>query len=139
MTLALSSLIPLASSFAADTNMVKAASDHFELYTTENDDAANAALTHFETVRSYVLHAFHAKDPFETSVRLVGFKSAGEYEPYSRSIDPTSKAFTEVGANRVTIVMSTLRKEDYQYGVREYVMAFLLKLAPTMPYWLRTG
>ena len=139
MTLALSSLFPLASSFASDTNMLKAVSDHFELYTTDNDDAAKAALTHFETVRSYVLHAFHAKDPFEAPVRLVGFKSAGEYEPYSRSVDPTRKAFSEAGAHRVTIVMSTLRKEDYQYGVREYVTAFLLRVAPAMPYWLRTG
>jgi hypothetical protein len=139
MTLALSSLFLLASSFAADTNMVKAVSDHFELYTNDNGDAAKAALTHFETVRGYMLRAFHAKDPFEEPVRLVGFKSAGEYEPYSRSTDPTGKAFSESSADRITIVMSTLRKEDYQYGVREYVRAFLLKVAPKMPYWLRTG
>jgi hypothetical protein len=140
MTLALASLFPLASSSAAGTKMVKAVSDHFELYTTDNDAAAKAALTHFETVRAYVLLAFHAQDPFGTPVRLVGFKSAGEYEPYSpKGRDLASKAFSETGAEHVTIVISTLKKEDYQYGVREYMKAFLIKIAPTMPYWLRTG
>ncbi len=140
MTLVLASLFPLAGSSAAGTKMVKAASDHFELYTTDNDAAAKAALTHFETVRSFVLRAFHAKDPFGAPVRLVGFKSAGEYEPYSpKNRDLASKAFSEAGAERVTIVMATLRKETYQYGVREYLKAFLIKIAPTMPYWLKTG
>ena len=141
MTLALSSLFPYASSFAANTtHMVKAVSDHFELYTTDSDAAANAALTHFETVRSYVLHAFHTQDPFGASVRLVGFKSAGEYGQFTPDNgDLVSRAFSEAGVDRVTIVMATLKKEDYQYGVREYVTAFLNKIAPTMPYWLRTG
>jgi hypothetical protein len=140
MALALASLFPLAISFAADTRMVKAVSGHFELYTTDNDAAAKAALTHFETVRGYVLHAFHANDPFGAPVRLVGFKSAGEYEPYNpKNSDLASKAFSKAGAERLTIVMATLRKEDYQYGVREYVTAFLDKVAPTMPYWLRSG
>ena len=140
MTLVLSSLLPLASSFAADAKMAKAVSDHFELYTTDNDAAAKAALTHFESVRGYMLNAFHTKDPFGVPVRLVGFKSAGEYEPYNpKNSDLASKAFSSVVAERLNIVLSTLKKEDYQYGVREYVTAFLNKVAPTMPYWLKTG
>jgi len=140
MTLALASLFPLASSLAADTKMMKAVSDHFELYTTDNEAAAQAALTHFETVRTYVLHAFHSQDPFTAPVRLVAFKSAGEYEPYNpKNSALASKAFLEADAERVIIAMATLKKQDYQYGVREYVTALLNKVVPTMPYWLKTG
>jgi hypothetical protein len=140
MTLALASLIPLASSFAAETKMVKAVSDHFELYTTDNDAAAKAALTHFETVRGYLLKAFHCQDPFGAPVRIIGFKSPGEYTPYiPKNGDLASKAFAETDADRVTLVMSSLKKEDYQYGVREYLTVFLNRVAPKMPYWLKTG
>ena len=140
IALALASLFPLASSFAADTKLVKAVSDHFELYTTDNDAAAKAALQHFETVRGYLLKTLHSQDPFTAPVRIVGFKSAGEYTPYiPRTGDLASKAFTESKGDSVTLVMSSLKKEAYQFGVREYAMLLLDKVAPKMPYWLKMG
>ena len=140
MTLALASLIPLASSFAADTKLVKAVSDHFELYTTDNDAAAKAALTHFETVRGYLLKSLHAADPFTVPVRIFGFKSAGEYTSnLPKSADLTSKAFSATAGDRVVIEISGMKKEDYQFGVREYATLLLGRLDPQMPYWLKLG
>jgi hypothetical protein len=142
VTVALASLLPLASSFAADPKLVKAVSEHFELYATDNEGAAKAALSHFETVRAYLLRAFHCEDPFAAPVRIVGFKSAGEYAPYiPRNGALGGKAFSEVSpeAQRVTIVMSSLKPEAYQYGVREYVTLLLNRAAPKLPYWLKLG
>jgi hypothetical protein len=140
MTLALASLVPLASSFAAETKLVKAVSDHFELYTTDNDAAAKAALTHFETVRGYLLKSLHAQDPFTVPVRIVGFKSAAEYTSnLPKGGDLTSKAFSTMAGDRAEIAMSSMKKEDYQYGVREYAGLLLGRLAPKMPYWLKMG
>jgi len=140
ITLALASLLPLASSFAADAKLVKAVSDHFELYTTDNEAAAKAAITHFETVRGYLLKAFHSDDPFSKPVRIVGFRSPGEYGPYiPRNGDLNGKAFAEASADQVTIAMAGLKPADYQFGVRDYVMLLLNRTAPKMPYWLRMG
>jgi hypothetical protein len=140
MTLALASLIPLASSFAADTKLVKAVSDHFELYTTDNDAAAKAALTHFETVRAYLLKSLHAADPFTVPVQIFGFKSTADYESHvPKSGDLTSEAFSATAADRVVIGMSGVKKEDYQFGVREYATQLLGRLDPKMPYWLKLG
>jgi hypothetical protein len=140
MTLALASLLPLASSHAADTKLVKAVSDHFELYTTDNDAAAKAALTHFETVRGYLLKSMRAADPFTAPVRIFGFKATAEYEFYvPKGGDLTSKAFSATAGDRVVIGMSSLKKDDYQFGVREYAALLLARLDPKMPYWLKLG
>jgi hypothetical protein len=139
ITLALTSLLPLASSFAADTKLVKAVSDHFELYTTDNEAAATAALTHFETVRGYLLKATGGQDPFAAPVRIVGFKTPGEFNSHQPAGVSAGKAFSEANAERVTIVLSGLKPEMYQYGVREYVRLLLDRTNAKMPYWLRLG
>ena len=136
----LASLLFPASSFSAETKLVKAVSPHFELYTTDNDAAAKDAITHFETVRGYLLKSFHTDDPFAAPVRIVTFKSDGEYGPYvPRNADPAAKAFATDKPPRVTIVISSAKKEAYQYGAREYVSMMLARVAPKMPYWLRLG
>ena len=139
ITLALASLLPLASSFAADTRLVKAVSDHFEVYTTDNEAAAKAALTHFEMVRAYLLKAIHSQDPFRNPVRIVGFKSLGEFSPYRPRNVESEKAFALSDAEHMTIVLAGLKKEFYEYGVREYVTELLGRAAPKMPYWLKLG
>jgi hypothetical protein len=140
MTLALVGLIPLAGSHAADAKLVKAVSDHFELYTTDNDAAAKAALTHFETVRGFLLKALHAADPFTTPVRIFGFKSSGDYTSYlPQNGDSSSNAFSWMSGDRPVILMSSMKKESYQFGVREYVTLLFGRLDPKMPYWLKVG
>ena len=139
VTLALAGALPLASAFGAETKMVKAVSDHFELYTTDNEALAKPALEHFETVRAYLLKATNAQDPFAAPVRIVGFKSLGEFSGYSTKHDPGAKAFSTAGPEHVTIVMAGLKKECTEYGVREYVSLLLDRTAPKLPYWLKMG
>jgi len=139
IALALAGALPLASSFAADAKMVKAVSDHFELYTTDNEALAKPALEHFETVRAYLLKATNAQDPFAAPVRIVAFKSLGEFSAYDTKHDPGARAFSTTGPERPTIVMSGLKKEMYEYGVREYVGMLLDRTAPKLPYWLKMG
>ncbi|HUP02437.1 MAG TPA: hypothetical protein VMU19_00515 [Bryobacteraceae bacterium] len=137
---ALASLSFLASPSAAETKLVKAVSDHFELYTTDNETAAKDALAHFESVRAYLLSSIHSEDPFAQPVRLVAFKSGGEFTPYiPRNGDLAARAFSETAAGRTTIVLSSCKKEAYEYGVREYAMLLFAKTAPKMPFWLRYG
>jgi hypothetical protein len=140
ISLALASLLFLASSFAADTKLVKAVSDHFEFYTTDNEAAAKPALDHFETIRQYLLNSIHSPDPFAGPVRIVAFKSASEFSPYiPKGYDLTAKAFSESNAERTTIVLASSKKEIYEYGAREYTLLLFEKAAPKMPYWLRYG
>jgi len=139
IAVALAGALPLASSFAADAKMVKAVSDHFELYTTDNEALAKPALEHFETVRAYLLKATNAQDPFAAPVRIVGFKTPGEFSSYNRSNDPAARAFSTAGPEHVAIVMASLKKEAYEYGVREYVAMLLDRTAPKLPYWLKMG
>jgi hypothetical protein len=139
ITLALTSLLPLASSFAADTKLVKAVSDHFELYTTDNEAAATAALNHFETVRGYLVGVTGGHDPFTAPVRIVGFKTPGEFSSHQPAGVSAGKAFSEANAERVTIALAGLKPEMYQYGEREYVKLLLDRTNPKMAYWLRLG
>ncbi len=140
ISLALASLLFLASSFAAETKLFKAVTDHFELYTTDNEAAAKAALEHFEAVRAYLLKTTNGQDPFTGPIRIVAFKSGGEFSPYiPRSGDPGARAFSTASAERATIVMSGTKKEDYEYATREFVMQYFDKAAPKMPYWLKFG
>ena len=139
ITLALASLLPLASSFAADIKLVKAVSGHFELYTTDNEAAAKAALTHFETVRGYLLKTTNSQDPFQNPVRIVGFKSLGEFSSYRPRNVESDKAFAVTNADRTTIVMAGLKKEFYEYGVLQYATLFLDRTASNLPFWLRLG
>ncbi len=69
-------------SFAADAKWVHATSEHFDLYTTESEGDAKAALQHLESVRLYFLASTHAKDPGGQPVRIVAFRSLGDYSKY---------------------------------------------------------
>ena len=136
----LASLLFPASSFSAETKLVRAVSRHFELYTTNNDAAAKDALIHFETVRGYLLKAFHTEDPFAGPVRIVAFKSEGEFGPYiPRNVDPAADAFFTGNAEHATLVMASLKNLASQHGTREYIFGLLNRLFPNMPYWLKTG
>ncbi|HUP02438.1 MAG TPA: hypothetical protein VMU19_00520 [Bryobacteraceae bacterium] len=140
IVLTLASLLFPASSFSAETKLLKAVSDHFELYTTDNEGAAKAALDHFESVRQFMLSSLHAPDPFPQPVRLVAFKSGGDFFSYTpRDVDPGRRAFSESNASTTTILLSSTKKEAYEYGVREYVSLLFSKLAPQLPYWFNLG
>ncbi len=128
-----------AGSFGADTKLLKAVSDHVELYTTENEAAAKAALQHFEMARAYLIKSTGGRDPFSAPIRIVEFKSLGDFNDYKPKGAGDINAFAFSDANRITIVMAGLKKEAYENAMRNYVSALFNRAAPKLPYWLRLG
>jgi hypothetical protein len=137
--LALAALLSAAASHAAGPAFLNAVSDHFDLYTTDNEAAARAALDHFETARAYVLRLFGGADQFKNPVRLIGYKSNSEYRSHLPASIEAEHAFSKINGEDVTIVVDGLKPESYQYALREYVNLLILRAAPGMPYWLRMG
>ena len=95
LTIILACLLPVARSFAAEQKWIRAASANFELYTTENDAKARAALDHFEAVRAYFLKAVRAGGPPGEPLRIVAFRSEGEYRPYRPPGMDFARAFSQ--------------------------------------------
>lgn len=139
LTIILACLLPLARSFAAEQKWLRAASPNFELYTTENEARARAALDHFEAVRAYFLKAVRASGPAGEPIRIVAFRSEGDYLPYRPPGMDFARAFSQTGGVRSSIVMMNLASETYEHGFREYVRMVLSDSAAALPYWLRTG
>ena len=137
--LALAAFLSVATSRAAAPAFLNAVSDHFNLYTTDNEAAARAALDHFETARAYLLRLFGGADQFKNPVRIVGYKSNNEYRSHLPASIEAEHAFSKVNGEDVTIVVDGLKPAAYQYAFREYVNLLLARAAPNMPYWLRMG
>lgn len=136
--LTLAALIPMTASLAADLKMVKAVSDHFEVYTTQDEAMATAALEHFETARAYLIKQTGG-DQFQKPVRIVGYKSNNEFRSHLPASIEAEHAFSKITGDSATIVIDTLKPQTYEYAMREYVNLLFARAAPQMPYWLRMG
>jgi hypothetical protein len=90
-------------------------------------------------VRGYLLSVTGGHDPFAAPVRIVGFKTPGEFNSHLPAGVSAGKTFSEANAERVTIALAGLKPEMYQYGVREYVAKLLERTSPKMAYWLNLG
>ena len=135
----LACLVPLASSFGADIKLLKAVSDHFEVYTTDNEVAAKAILEQFEPVRSYLLKATGSADPATGPIRIFDFKSGGDFGTYKPKGAGDIAAFSTKTEDRVAIVVSGFKQEAQEAAMREYVTLVLDHSAPKLPYWLKLG
>ena len=70
LLLTITALLPTARFLRRPEESVEGRSDHFEIYTTDNEATAKAAIEHFETARAYLMARFSTDDPFETPVRI---------------------------------------------------------------------
>jgi len=131
--------LSVATSRAAAPAFLNAASDHFNLYTTDNEAAARAALDYFETARAYLLRLVGGVDQFKNPVRIVGYKSNSEYRSHIPASIEAEHAFSKINGEDVTIVVDGLKPAAYQYALREYINLLIVRAAPNMPYWLRMG
>jgi hypothetical protein len=137
--LTLAGILPVTTSFAADFRLLNVASDHFDLYTTDTEAVARAALEHFETVRAYLIRSTGGVDQFQKPVRLVSYKSNNEFRSHLPASIEAEHAFSKINGDAATIVIDVLKKETYEYAQREYVNLLYARAAPKMPYWLRMG
>jgi hypothetical protein len=135
----MASLMPAAVCSAAQTKLLKVASDHFEVYTTDNEAAAKAAIEHFETARAYLLKSTNSQDPFNKPVRIFGFKSHADFASSLPKGVAAENAYSGSDEGGAFILMDGINKDTYEYGMRQYVDLLFVRVAPKMPFWLRLG
>jgi hypothetical protein len=139
LTLSLLTLAPL-SGLAADAKWLHVTSAHFDMYTSESEADAKAALTLLEATRAYFLAATRFHDPGGQTVRVVAFHAVSDFEKY-RPVDVGSaRAYgLPAGAAPAMIVVQGLKPDMYDQAFREYTQLVLDDAAPTLPYWFRAG
>lgn len=60
---------------------IRVSTPEFEMYTTNGEKQATAALKVFEQVRYFFLQNSHSKAPPQAPVRIIAFRSEKEYNP----------------------------------------------------------
>jgi hypothetical protein len=140
LTLTLLTILPLTSLHAADAKWVHATSAHFDLYTSESDSDAKAALQHLEATRAYFLAATHTHDPGGQTVRVVAFHAESDYSKYKPVEVRSGRAYgIASGTAPATVVVQGLKADMFDQVVREYAQLALDDSFPTLPYWYRAG
>ena len=133
-------VFPLSRLSAAEAKWFHATSAHFDLYTSESESDAKAALAHLEATRAYFLTATRAHDPGSQPVKIVVFHAESDFSKYKP---------VEVGSARVyglaggiapaTVVVQGLKPDVFDQVLREYAQLALDSSFPTLPYWYRAG
>src|SRR3984885_12155160 len=90
---------------------IKLQTPHFELYTTAGEKKGREAILYFEQVRSFFLQSSPSKRAPEFPVRIVAFRSEGQYKPYRMS--ESAYAYYTQSRNRDYIVMQDISSENY--------------------------
>src|SRR5579884_3211061 len=67
--------------FAAE-HWIRLTTPHFEMYTTNGERQAAAALRQFEQVRYFFMQSSPSKSAPDGTVRIIAFRSEKEYKPY---------------------------------------------------------
>jgi hypothetical protein len=136
--------LPVARLAAADAKWLHVTSAHFDMYTSESEGDAKSALQHLEATRGYLIAATHFHDPGGQPVRIVAFKSEGDYGKYRPQEASGAKVYSLAAATTpaptpAMIVSAGLKADMYEQLFREYVQLVLDDVAPTLPYWFRAG
>jgi len=116
---------------------IKLETPHFELYTTAGEKKGREAILYFEQVRSFFLQASPSKRAPEFPVRIVAFRSEGQYKPYRMS--ESALAYYTHGRNRDYIVMQDISSEHYPAAIHEYTHLVVQHAGLKLPVWLNEG
>ncbi len=122
--------------YAAE-NWIRLDTAHFEMYTTNGQKQATAALQIFEQVRSFFLERSVSKSVPATPVRVIAFRSEKEYRPYRLN----EGAFAYYTRSRKVdyIVMQDIDATHYHAAVHEYTHLIVEHLKLNLPIWLNEG
>ncbi len=133
------SVVSLRASEAAPSGQrwLRVTSSNFELFTTEKEKGASEAIRHFETVRSFFLQITGSTSGTPLPVRIIGFRSDKEFEPY-RPKD-FAEAYYLGGPDRDYIVMRSITTEAFPAAVHEYMHLLTKHSDLTLPLWLNEG
>jgi len=135
--LSFSALISVPPAPAADSEWTKASTPHFELYTNGGDGAAKRTLVYFETIRSFFLQAMQADGQPSERIRIIGFRSDKDFEPYRPN--EFASAFYLGGYDRDYIVIGDIGAERHETEVHEYVHLLVRHAGLDLPPWLNEG
>ncbi len=112
-------------------------SPHFEVYTQAGDETARSTVLWLEQLRAFFLQQTGQKSDSLPPVRVIGFRSRSEYQPYR--LRPTSDGYYAGTGSRDYIVMMTLGTSDFNVAAHEYAHAILHADGLELPPWLNEG
>ena len=112
-------------------------SEHFELYSQADDATARSALLWFEQLRVFYLQKTGLAPDGLRPVRVIGFRSAREYEPYR--LRPASDAHYIGTEGRDYIVMAGLGAAEFSVAAHEYAHSILHAAGLQLPPWFSEG
>lgn len=123
----------------ADDNQawVRAATPNFELYTTEGEGSARAAILYLEQVRAFLARNNSGLRLPAAPVRVVALRSDREFRSYAPA--DSGGALFRSGIHHDTILMQGLEQTRYAAAVREYLHTVLSRAGKNIPYWLDQG
>ena len=123
--------------FAAETRWLRLKSPSFEMYSSASDRNARETLKYFEQVHAFFAQAMGALPGTVLPVRIIGFSSKKEYDPYS----PNNAAIAYYqGTPRIDyIVLSQTGPEVFPVAVHEYVHLVTRHAGLKLPPWLNEG
>ena len=124
--------------FAADPQWIKLTTSHFEMYTTNDERSAAAALQIFEQAHSFFsqVSVSPARLP-ETPVRIIAFRSEDEYAHYR--LNPGAFSYYLRNYNRDYIVMQDIAPAHYAAAIHEYTHLALEHAGLKLPLWVNEG
>lgn len=122
---------------AKEPNWLKLRSEHFEIYSAENEKKARKVLEHLERVRKAYELLTNAKMPAEERVRVLLFRNEAEYREYA--LDPFSSAHYLGARDRDYIVLADFEQRTETVLNHEYFHLFSRHAQFRLPVWLEEG
>ncbi len=110
---------------------------HFEVYSQAGEASARAALHWFEQLRGLLVRQTGLKLDGLQPLRVIGFRSAKEYEPFR--LRPAAAAYSIGTEGREYIVMPSLGSGEFAMAAHEYAHAVLHASGLHLPAWLNEG
>ena len=130
-------VLVVAAPLRAQQEWVRVATPNFELYTTSGEKRARKTILYFETIRSFFLQLSTSKQGTQLPVRIIGFRSKKEFEPFRPN--EFASAYYVPSRKRDYIVMSSLSSERHMTAVHEYVHLLVRHSKVEMPPWINEG
>jgi tetratricopeptide (TPR) repeat protein len=112
-------------------------SQHFEVYSQGPESTARTALAWFEQLRAFFLRQTGLKLDSPARVRVIGFRSAQEYQAYR--LRASADAYYAAIGNREYIVMAGLDAGELGVAAHEYAHLILRACGLSQPHWLNEG
>jgi hypothetical protein len=123
---------------AADPQWIKLTTSPFEMYTTNDEKSATAALQIFEQARSFFSEVSVGSTRLaEGPVRIIAFRSEDEYARYRLS--PGAFAYYLRSYSRDYIAMQDIAPAHYAAAIHEYTHLALEHAGLKLPLWMNEG